>query len=140
MPRKHREVPISPEDGGSPKESRRGATGWPHLVQARAHPWPRLDMVWVPWPTSGSPLRHTSSPGNPKTYRIIEGIFRRLCGTENNRERKALRQGEICRGNSFPEGGKSSPSSPSSSWTSLGSSSSSPPPSPSSPPLHSVPL
>jgi hypothetical protein len=29
----------------------------------------------------------------------------RLCGAENTRERKALRQAEICRGNSFPERG-----------------------------------
>ena len=32
LPGKHWRVPISPKDGGSPKESRRGATGCPHLV------------------------------------------------------------------------------------------------------------
>jgi hypothetical protein len=30
----------------------------------------------------------------------------RLCGAENTHREKALRQVEICRGNSFPEGGK----------------------------------
>ena len=27
-------------------------------------PWPRLDRVWSPWPTSGSLLQRTSSPKN----------------------------------------------------------------------------
>ena len=106
LPGNYRKVPILPEDGESQKGSRRRATMGPHHAQARAHLWPRLGVVRRPWPTSGVPLRRTSSPRNPKTRRIIEGIFRRLCGTKNNRERKALRQGEICRGNSFPEGGK----------------------------------
>ena len=138
---KYPEVPILPDAGGSQKGRLRWATMGPHHVVARPGPGPRHHVVWRPWPTTASAPLRISSPRNPKTGRFIEEIFRRLYGAENNRERKALRQGEICRGNSFPEGGKSSPSSPSSSWTSLGSSSSSsPPPSPPSPPLHSVPL
>ena len=101
----HREVPISPEYGGSQKGSQRWATRGPHLVVAWAHPWPRLHRVWEPSPTTGSPPSRTSSPRNPKTQGIIEEIFHCLHEAKNNRERKALRQGEICRGNSFPEGG-----------------------------------
>jgi hypothetical protein len=47
--------------------------------------------------------------------RTIEEIFRNLNRAENNRERKALRQGEICRGKFLPGGEKSSSLSPSSS-------------------------
>ena len=103
---KYTEAAILSDDGGSQKGSRRRATKGPHHGQARPHPWPRLPMVRRPWPTSGAPLLRTLPLRNPKTRGIIEESFRCLCGTENNRERKALRQGEICRGNSFPEGGK----------------------------------
>jgi hypothetical protein len=60
-------------------------------------------VVWPPWPTSGIALSCTSSPRNPKTWGAIEEIFRYLDGVENNRERKALWQREICRGKSFPK-------------------------------------
>ena len=128
-----------------PEAAKRGGKGgppWAHTTPRRGPPLlPRRGMVWPPWPTFGAPPSRTSSPRNPKTWRVIEEIFRRLHEAETTEREKALRQGEICRGNSFPEGGKSSPSSSSSSWTSLGSSSSSSPSSsPSSPPLHSVPL
>ena len=102
---KHPEVSILSDAGGSQKGRLRWATKGPHHAMARPPPGPRHHVVWWPWPTTaGAPLR-TSSPRNPKTGRTIEEIFRRLDGTENNRERKALWQGEICRGNSFPEGG-----------------------------------
>ena len=100
---------------------------------------PRRHMVRGPTTPSAIALSRTTSPRNPKVGGNIEDSHRRLLEAENTREKRALRQAEICRGNSLPEGGKSSPSSPSSSWTSLGSSSSSSPPlTPSSPPLHLV--
>lgn len=53
--------------------------------------------VWPPWPTPEATLRRTSSPRwkNPK-YREPEE-FRRRCGAENTREKRALRQAGICR-------------------------------------------
>ena len=92
-----------------------------------------LAHLWFP------PLAYFT-PRNPNTQRSVAEIFRRLCGTENNRE-KSSPAGRNLPGKFLPGGRKSSPSSPSSSWTSSGSSfSSSPPPAPSSPPLHFVPL
>jgi hypothetical protein len=44
-----------------------------------------------------------SSSRKPKTGRAIGEIFRRLCGAENRESERALRQAEICRGNSIPE-------------------------------------
>src|SRR4051794_19290448 len=42
---------FRPEDSRSRKEKSRRPTGGPHLAQARAHPWPRLGVVWPPvWP------------------------------------------------------------------------------------------
>ena len=104
MPKKHREVPILTDDGGSQKGSQRWSTKVPHHAMTRAGPWLRHHVVWRPWPTTGSAPSRTSSPQNPKTRGAIEEIFHRLHEAENNRKRKALRQGEICRGNSFPEG------------------------------------
>jgi hypothetical protein len=61
-------------------------------------------MVWWPWPASDSVPSHISSLDNPKHGGDTTEIFRRRCEAENHRERKALRQAEICRGNSLPEG------------------------------------
>ena len=61
-------------------------------------------MVWRPWPTSDIAPSRISAPENPKHGGAEREIFRRRYGAENHRERKALRQAEICRGNSFPEG------------------------------------
>ena len=105
IPRKYTEVHILSEDPGSQKESRRGATGGPHHPQARASPRPRLGMVWPPWPTTPCASSRISSSRKPKTRRATKNIFGHRCEVENTRERKALRQREICRGNPFPEGG-----------------------------------
>ena len=102
---KYTEVPILSEDGGSQKGRPRWARRGPHHPWARAPPWPRPSQVWCPWPTSGAPPSRTSSPRNPKTRGEPEEIFHRLLGAETTEREKALRQGEICQGNSFPEGG-----------------------------------
>src|SRR4051812_36757480 len=58
-----------------------------------------------PWPTSGRATSRTSSSrGKNHKYRLKEE-FRRRCGTENTREKRSLRQAEICRGNSSRRGG-----------------------------------
>ena len=76
----------------------------PDKAQARAPCWPRLGCVWPPWPTSDGDLSRISSPREPKVKgRKIE-VFRRRYEAEDTRERKALRQTGICRGNSLPEG------------------------------------
>ena len=95
---------IMSDAGGSQKGRQRWATRGPHHRAARP-PWSRRGRVWGPWPTSGAPPSRTSSPRNPKTRRVGEKIFRRLHEAETTEREKALRQGEICRGNSFPEGG-----------------------------------
>ena len=59
---------IMQEDPGSQKESRRGATRWPHTPGA-AWPGPRLGMVWTPRAPPLPPiysLRHE----NPKTISL----------------------------------------------------------------------
>jgi len=99
------DVPILSEDGLSQKGRLRWARRGPHHPWARGPPWPRPGQVWCPWPTSGAPPSRTSSPRNPKTRGVREKIFRRLHEAETTEREKALRQGEICRGNSFPEGG-----------------------------------
>jgi hypothetical protein len=66
--------------------------------------WPDGHVVWWPWPTSASAPSRISSFRKPKTGGAIEEIFCRLCGAENSEREKALRQAEIYRGNSFPEG------------------------------------
>ena len=99
------DVPILSEDGGSQKGRLRWVRRGPHHPWAWAPPWPRPSQVWCPWPTSGAPPSRTSSPRNPKTRGVREKIFRRLHEAETTEREKALRQGEICRGNSLPEGG-----------------------------------
>ena len=60
---------FTPEDSRSPKESRRGATGWPHPHWARPTPWPRLGVVWAPWTAShsASPPIYSPRRKNPKS-------------------------------------------------------------------------
>ena len=101
---KYTEASILSDDGGSQKGRPRWATvGPPHTV-ARPPMLPRHHMGRRPRPTSAVAPSRTSSSRNPKTRGIIEDRQSRLLEAENTRERKALRQGEICRGNSFPEG------------------------------------
>ena len=57
-----------------------------------------------PTTPSAIALSLTSSPENPKVRQIIEESHSRLHGAENTREKRALWQAEICRGNSLPEG------------------------------------
>ena len=54
-------------------------------------------------PLASSPSR-TSLSRKPKLQRRFAKSHSRLCGAENTREKRALRQAEICRGNSLPEG------------------------------------
>ncbi|KAK1663754.1 hypothetical protein QYE76_051913 [Lolium multiflorum] len=61
-------------------------------------------MVWAPWPTSDDAPRVFQPLEKPKIGEATREIFRRRYGAENQRERKALRQAEIYRGNSLPEG------------------------------------
>jgi hypothetical protein len=53
-------VPIYLTRRRSPKERWKGAASRPHLVVARATPWPRHPMVWAPW----APTDHTLPPIN----------------------------------------------------------------------------
>ena len=76
----------------------------PDMAQARAPSWPRLGHVWPPWPTSDEDLSRISSSREPKIGETSREEFRRRYKAKNTRERKALRQTEICRGNSFPKG------------------------------------
>ena len=86
--RKYTEVPILSEDGGSQKESRRGATGGPHHPQARASPRPRLGMVWPPWPTTPGASSRISSSRKPKTQGATRNIFRHHCEAETPEREK----------------------------------------------------
>ena len=104
IPRKYVEVPIFPDDGRSQKERPGWATMGPDKAQARAPCWPRLGCVWSPWATPDGDLWRISSPREPKVGGRRREVFRRRYEAENTRERKALRQTGICRGNSFPEG------------------------------------
>ena len=61
-------------------------------------------MVWWPWPASDTVPSHISSLDNPKHEGATTEILRRRYEAENHTERKDLRQAEICRGNSLPEG------------------------------------
>jgi len=101
---KKTDVPILSEDGASQKGRPRWARRGPHHPWARVPPWPRPGMVWSPWPTPGAPPSRTSSRRNPKTRGLDKKIFRRLHEAETTEREKALRQGEICRGNSLSEG------------------------------------
>ena len=66
-------------------------------------PGRRHQVVWRPWPTNRPPPSHTCSPRKPKTGGGIERYSAAATRRKPERE-KALRQGEICRGNSLPEG------------------------------------
>ena len=134
------DVPILSEDGLSQKGRLRWARRGPHHPWARGPPWPALARCGAPGPPQALPLRVLHPP---ETLRHGESVRKYSAASTRRKQQreKALRQGEICRGNSFPEGGRSSLSSSSSRWTSSGSpSSSSPPPSPPSPLHHLVPL
>ena len=98
------ENPIFPEDGGSQKGSR-GGPPWPPLIGQRG-PCPGRAAMWGggPQPPLASSPSRTSSSRKPKLRRIVAKSHSRLCGAENTRDKRALRQAEIRRGNSLPEG------------------------------------
>ena len=102
--RKILETPIFQDDKRSQKEGAGWATMGPDHAQARAPCWPRLGVVWPPWSTSDAALSRISSSREPKIGESRREEFRRRYEAENTRERKTLRQTEICRGNSLPEG------------------------------------
>jgi hypothetical protein len=63
------EVLFFPDEGRTPKESRRGARGQPHHEGAWPSPWPCPPVVRPPWSTSDdapSPIRSLGTK-NPKT-------------------------------------------------------------------------
>ena len=72
----------------------------------RRGPWPGRAALWGggPQPPSAASPSRTSSTRKPKGLGIIAKSHSRLCGAENTREKRALRQAEIRRGNSLPEG------------------------------------
>ena len=103
--RKYMEIPIFPEDEGCQKGERRWATGGPHHPLAQAtlgratrwcgHPGPPLDQlfgVYIPHET----LRLGVRPQKDSTASTRRKTAKR---------ERALRQAEICRGNSVPERG-----------------------------------
>ena len=94
-----------PDHGGSHEERPRWGPGGPHPLLARPSLELREQVVWPPWPTSCRAPSRTSSPRKPKNFYGELELFRRRHEAENHREKKALRQAEICRGNPFPEGG-----------------------------------
>ena len=87
------------------KRGGRGGPPWALPIGRRGHQGWRATM-WGRGPTTPSAiaLSRTSSPKNPKVRGNIEDSHRRLLEAENTREKRALRQAEICRGNSLPEG------------------------------------
>ena len=92
------------KSGRSPEDLEEGATRPPGGRGARPTPWPRRGPAWPLWPTSGAPLRWYT-PSWPKNHEDgLRIIFPPPLRGRKQRERKALRQGEICRGN-FPSGG-----------------------------------
>ena len=87
------------------KRGGRGGPPWPPPIGRRGHQaWHAAMWGGGPRPPSAIALSRTSSPENPKVRGIIEDRHSRLCGAENTREKRALRQAEICRGK-FPPGG-----------------------------------
>ena len=72
----------------------------------RRGPCPGRAALWGGGPLSPSAasLSRTSSTRKPKSRGRSENRHSRLYGAENTREKRALRQAEICRGNSLPEG------------------------------------
>ena len=87
------------------KRRRRGGPPWAPLIGRRG-PFPGRAAMWGggPQPPLASSPSCTSSSRKPKLQRIVEESHSRLCGAENTREKRALRQAEICQGNSLPEG------------------------------------
>ena len=57
-----------------------------------------------PGPPTGLPLRILVHPENLRRGRSHREVFRRRHEAETREREKTLRQGEICRGNSLPEG------------------------------------
>jgi hypothetical protein len=102
---KYLEIHISSVDRSSQKKRARWAARGPHHQVARASPRPHHPVVWPPWPTSASAPSRISSPRKPKNQEGIRDRLRLLYGAENTHREKALRQGGIYRGNSFPERG-----------------------------------
>ena len=86
------------------KRRSRGGPPWAPHRPARAQAWPRRLVGRGPTTPLAIALSCTSSPENPKVRQNIEESHSRLHGAENTREKRALRQAEICRGNSLPEG------------------------------------
>lgn len=87
------------------KRGGRGEPPWALPIGRRGHQ-ARRAATWGggPRPPSAISLSRTSSTRNPKVQGRIENRHSRLCGAENTREKRALRQAEICPGNSLPEG------------------------------------
>ena len=87
------------------KKGGRGGPPWALPIGRHGHQGWRAAM-WGGGPTTPSAiaLSRTSSPENLKVRENIEESHSRLHGAENTREKRALRQAEICRGNSLPEG------------------------------------
>ena len=102
--RNYTENLIFPEDGDSQKEEPRRAAMGPPI--GRRGPRPGRAALWGggPQPPLASSPSRTSSPRKPKLRGRIARSHSRLCGAENTREKRALRQAQICRGNSLPEG------------------------------------
>ena len=72
----------------------------------RRGPCPSRAAMWGggPQPPLASSPSRTSSSRKPNLQRRIANRHSRLYGVENTREKRALRQAEIYRGNSLPEG------------------------------------
>src|SRR3954470_8493180 len=84
---------FQPEDSRSQKEKSRRPTGGPHLAQARAHPWPRLGVVWPPCVAPGPLLRaiYSLEPENSEYSRgLRERVpLRRRRPETSNRDQKS---------------------------------------------------
>ena len=89
-------------------EARRRDLGGPPWAQTRPRRGPLVGRTWGVSGHPGPPLTeifsHISSPREPKVEGERREVFRRRYEAENTRERKALRQAEICRGKLPPEG------------------------------------
>ena len=96
---------ILPEDEGSQKGDRRGPQG--------AHTPPRHDpTLGRTWGPPGGPVSPPAAPFrvyDPFDLKIEGGAWKKYSATASGAEtierEKALRHGEICWGNSFPERG-----------------------------------
>ena len=91
------------------REARRWTRGEPPGRQTPPGRGPPLDHAWGPPGVPGSPQSLPFRLYHPSDLKTsggrFEEIFRCRIGGGNHGERKALRQGEIYLGNSFPEGG-----------------------------------